>query len=190
MLKERNTSLSAKGVVIVNAGGGDKMYTYAVKLKSLGYNTCVFADDDKPQELASSKNSATEAEVSLFLCAEGNCIEQQLFMDLPWEYVIEMVNCDEDGFPNKHIQTTKDGLKAKINDADNDEDQYIIRRELAKLSTTKGREWFKHIPGGEFLGLIFTEAYDKIDAEKGIKSTINELLTWCDIPDERLERLY
>ena len=190
LLKERNTSLSAKGVVIVNAGGGDKMYTYAVKLKSLGYNTCVFADDDKPQELASSKNSATEAEVSLFLCEEGNCIEQQLFMDLPWEYVIEMVNCDEDGFPNKHIQTTKDGLKAKINDADNDEDQYNIRRELAKLSTTKGREWFKHIPGGEFLGLIFTEAYDKIDAEKGIKSTINELLTWCDIPDERLERLY
>lgn len=190
LLKERNTSLSAKGVVIVNAGGGDKMYTYAVKLKSLGYNTCVFADDDKPQELASSKNSATEAEVSLFLCEEGNCIEQQLFMDLPWEYVIEMVNCDEDGFPNKHIQTAKDGLKAKINDADNDEDQYNIRRELAKLSTTKGREWFKHIPGGEFLGLIFTEAYDKIDAEKGIKSTINKLLTWCDIPDERLERLY
>ena len=81
-------------------------------------------------------------------------------------------------------------MDLRPNDADNDEDQYIIRRELAKLSTTKGREWFKHIPGGEFLGLIFTEAYDKIDAEKGIKSTINELLTWCDIPDERLERLY
>ena len=180
VLGKYHTTLSAKGVVIVNCGGGDKMFTYAIKLKSLGYDTCVFADDDKPNELAKKQVEADKAGVSLFLCETGNCIEKQVFRDLPWLYFLKVINCDEDGFPKEHILISDD-LKGRLKSAHNSKSQNEIRDEVLNLALSKGKEWFKHIPGGEFLGKVFTDAYDEMDCEKGMKKTINKLLNWCDI---------
>lgn len=46
LLEQYGTNLSAKGVVLIDCKGGNNMYTYAIKLKSLGYDTCIFADND------------------------------------------------------------------------------------------------------------------------------------------------
>lgn len=54
------TTFSAKGVVLVNAAGGNKMYSYAIGLKKLGYDTCVFADNDNAKELEYGIKTAIE----------------------------------------------------------------------------------------------------------------------------------
>lgn len=93
------TNLSAKGVVLVNAAGGNKMFSYAVKLKDLGYDTCVFADNDNAKELEPAIKAATKKGIDMFLCEEGACIERQLIMDLPWNYIEQILNCPQKDFP-------------------------------------------------------------------------------------------
>lgn len=174
-----HTTLSAEGVVLVDAKGGDNMFTYALKLKTLGYDTCIFADDDKPKELASKKQKAIEAGIRLFLCEEGNCMERQLFTDLPWKYMLKVIDCNQDNFPHHNIKIPAE-LKEKIDCAD-DTTQDALRNDITNLSIMKDKEWFKHIPGGEFLGRMFMEAYSDVDDNKHMKQTVSNLLNWCGI---------
>lgn len=176
--KTHQTSFSAKGVVLVDAKGGDNMYSYSVMLKSLGYDTGVFADDDTAS-LKSAKGRAINSNVQLFLCEEGNCLERQVIMDLPWEKICEIVNCDQEDFPHKNINLSVDFLK-RLNDASTLQAQKEMREEIITFSVSKGKEWFKHIPGGEFLGRIVMASYENMQ-DVHLKSTINNLLNWCSI---------
>ena len=174
------TSLSAQGVVVVNAEGGSKMYTYATMLKTLGFITSVFADDDKPQELKKYKEDAENKGVKLFLCELGNCLEQQIVKDLPWDEIQTIINCPQDGFPYQNIQLPE-GFEEKIKGASDAETKDGIRSEIVALAINKNKEWFKHIPGGEFLGTVFCDSYDNIDSNVCLKQNINSLLNWCNI---------
>lgn len=175
-----HTSLSAKGVVLVNAAGGNKMYSYAVKLKKLGYETCVFADNDNAKEIKAEINVAIENGIEMFLCEEGYCIERQIIMDLPWNAVEKIVNCPQNDFPNNHISLDEEFLR-KIAEATDKQAQNEIREEIIKMSLAKNREWFKHIPGGEFLGSVFIAAYNDIDSNTEMKKNVESILKWCNI---------
>lgn len=164
--------------MIVNAEGGNKMFTYARKLKNLGYETCVFADDDKPDELEAEKKATTASEINLFLCESGNCLERQIIMDLPWDYISSIVNYYQDEFPYLNIQLP-DNFIEKINGISDIQGQNTIRNELIELSTKK--KWFKHIPGGEFLGSVYITAYNDMDSNIGLKHNIELLLKWCKV---------
>ncbi len=176
--KTHQTSFSAKGVVLVDAKGGDNMYSYSVMLKSLGYDTGVFADDDTAS-LESAKGRAINSNVQLFLCEEGNCLERQVIMDLPWEKICEIVNCDQEDFPHKNINLSADFLN-RLNAASTLQAQKEMREEIITFSVSKGKEWFKHIPGGEFLGRIVMTSYENMQ-DAHLKSTIKNLLNWCSI---------
>ena len=175
-----HTSLSAKGVVLVNAAGGNKMYSYAVKLKKLGYETCVFADNDNAKEIKAEISVAIENDIEMFLCEEGYCIERQIIMDLPWDTVEKIVNCPQNGFPNNHINLDEQFLR-KIDEAIDKQAQNEIREEIIKMSIAKNKEWFKHIPGGEFLGSVFIAAYNDIDSNTKMKQNVESILKWCNI---------
>ena len=173
-------NLSAKGVVLVNAAGGNKMFSYAVKLKDLGYDACVFADNDNAKELEPVIKAATKKGIDMFLCEEGACIERQLIMDLPWNYIEQIINCPQKDFPYTHIILTEQFYK-KFDEATDEKAQNEMREEIIKLSIVKNKEWFKHIPGGEFLGSVFIAAYNDMDSNKKMKQNIESLLKWCDI---------
>ena len=175
-----HTSLSAKGVVLVNAAGGNKMYSYAIKLKKLGYETCVFADNDNAKEIKAEISVAIENGIEMFVCEEGYCIERQIIMDLPWNAVEKIVNCPQNGFPNNHINLDEQFLR-KIDEATDKHAQNEIREEIIKMSIAKNKEWFKHIPGGEFLGSVFIAAYNDIDSNTKMKQNVESILKWCNI---------
>lgn len=175
-----HTTLSANGVVTVNAGGGDKMYTSAVELKNLGYDTCVFADNDKYTELENKIKVALETEVSVFLCEKENCFERQLLSDLPWSHFVEITTCTAEGFPSNNIKISNN-LRDKINKAQDETEQNKIKETIIGLSITKHGEWFKHIPGGEFLGKVFFRAFDDVEDDKKSKHTVVQLLNWCGV---------
>lgn len=179
-------SFSAYGVVLLNANGGNNMYTYALKLKSLGYDVCIFADNDTNMDKYITK--ANQDNIPIFLCDKGLCLEKQIINDLPWNYILKLIACPQDDFPVMNIDIPDD-LTEKIEQCSPDV-QPELRVEISNLSVYKekkpnGREisheWFKHIPGGEFLGtLIFESIKDKsLSQDCRLHVLINSVLKWC-----------
>lgn len=173
------------GVALVNSNGGNNMYTYSMGLKSLGYDVCIFADNDTNQEKAIAKVEA--ADIPVFICDDGNCIEKQIINDLPWDYVIKLIECPQENFPSKNIDIS-DELMQRITNSSS-ESQLELRREIGKLSVYKEKkpngkivshEWFKHIPGGEFLGsLIFDYWTDQsFTKDNKLCDLIKSVLEW------------
>lgn len=175
LCKNNKPPFSSKGIVLVNAGGGDKMYTYAVCLKKLGFDTCVFADDDKPNELINKKEEATALEIPLYLCEEGYCLESQVIKDIPWNKVTEILACNQENFSVQTIEISDD-LNSRFERAKDNASQKDLRNEIAQLAISKNRPWFKHIPGGEFLAGIVMDSIDEIHNESSLKKNIQELI--------------
>lgn len=169
---------SANGIVIANAGGGNKMYTYALKLKQLGFDVCVFADDDKSSELKNAKEQTVNANIPLFLCEEGNDLETQIFSDIPWDNVLSIVKCAQYDVLSLHIDIPTN-IDSKLCIEVSDAEKLRIRKELADLSTKKKKEWFKNIPGGEFLGKFVMNNFDDLSDECTLKKNILSLISWC-----------
>ena len=71
----------------------------------------------------------------------------------------------------------------RINGANDENSQLVIRDEIIALSLQKNKEWFKHIPGGEFLGSIFVEAYNEIKEDACMKQNVVSMLKWCGIKE-------
>lgn len=176
--KKYDANFSTKGVVIVNANGGDKIYTYAIKLKNLGYDVCVFADNDVSEELSKSMDAARQSSIPLFLCNKGICLEKEIIMSISWDAFISLIKCDEEGFPNKNIELSDDLIK-EITDAVSDEDKKNIREKILQKAIQKRHEWFKHIPGGEFLGMIVLNDFKNIPDGNNLKINLVKLKKWC-----------
>lgn len=176
--QEYDANFSTNGVVIVNACGGDKMFTYAIKLKKLGYDVCVFADNDVSEELLNSIDAARNASIPLLLCEKGNCLEREVIMSISWNAFILLTQCNDEEFPNKNIKLPDD-LRERIKDAKSDDEKNSIREEILKNAIQKHHEWFKHIPGGEFLGTIVLDDIDNIPIDNNLKQNIVKLTNWC-----------
>lgn len=174
--KECQMSFSSAGVVLLDTKGGDKMYTSAMKLKALGYDVCVFADDDKPEELSKQKAAALDNGIALFLCGTGNCLESQLLADLPWNVVKKIAKCPQEGFHARKKNIEVDML-AKLDNELSPNDEASFRKDISAI-ISKG-EWFKDIPGGEFLGEIVMDAFDELDATSITKQNLTALFNWC-----------
>lgn len=176
--KRCGANFSTNGVVVVDAGGGNKMYTYAIELKRMGYDVCVFADNDVHKELSDKINAASEASIPLFLCREGHCLEKEIITSVSWNAVISLTQCDENNFPTHNIELSDD-RKARISNATSEEERQTIREEIIIEATKKNHEWFKHIPGGEFLGNIVLNDMSDIPNDNNLKKNIIGLTEWC-----------
>lgn len=191
-LTDGQKNFSSLGISMINCNGGDQMYTIAMKMKELGYDVCVFADDDKSKELKKKKQAALEAKIPLFLCDEGNCIEAQIIQDLPWNALSDLINCSQLDFPSYNISVEEE-LETAINSPEpNLEESKRIRSRLVDLSIDKesegkldkkGRavrkkEWFKHIPGGEFLAELIIKNWKELESST-TQRNFDELKKWC-----------
>ena len=90
------------------------------------------------------------------------------------------MNCSQEDFPNDNINLDNDFLE-EIKVAREIIEQNKIRNTIIELAIKKNKEWFKHIPGGEFLGSVFSEAYNDMGDNKNLKINVKSLLKWCSI---------
>lgn len=171
--KKYNANFSTNGVVVVNAEGGDKMYTFAIKLKKLGYDVCVFADNDVSNQMIKVINSVKNEGISLFLCDSGNCFEKEVFNSITWDAFRVLTQCKEIGY------RVAEDLKNRISLAASIQEQNKIREEILQIVVKDKKGWFKHIPGGEFLGSIVLDDIENIPDENNLKKNIIELVNWC-----------
>ena len=165
---------------IYSLGEGHSFTLRAKKLKELGLDICVFCDSDKDSELKPTKDEVEELGIKVFDCDNGNAIEDQVFTDLPWcgikellDYVIKEKGVEE----SRIVDSLKFHYKGTLPGDWKCSDTAEMRRAIAKSSKTQ--EWFKRMDAGEYFGLVILKYIDQIGDSK-IISQIKNISSWID----------
>lgn len=137
-------------------GEGSSIIERAQKIKKLGFETCVFIDSDK-QDINDKKTELQALDIKIFDCENDNDIEHQIFKDLPWPVIEELLSF--------HPSSTE------LRDCPED------RLTIADYATTEGHEWYKRIDKGEALGKAIFDKWDEIP-DCHIKRTWIALSEW------------
>ena len=110
------TSLSARGIALVDCGGGDadRPFERAAAFHKLGYRVAVLRDDDK-KPTASVEKAFTDAGNAVFSWREDRALEDELFISLPdaavtrmLDYAIELYG---DTLVDNHIKSATQGAE-------------------------------------------------------------------------------
>jgi len=166
-------------------GGGNTFTERAEKIKQANLQTAIFCDSDN-QTINQKKADLRAIEINLFDCDEEKCIEAQVFQDLPWDAVNELI-----GYAltvRKNNDKTALGASIKANYppgtqfSENwlEEDTPELRNALAKASVKGDKAWFKRIDHGEFLGRIIFKYFDQIEEQRVLKRNLDGLINWID----------
>ena len=160
---------------MANVGGGANMFLYSSWLKEIGFDTCVFADNDIKDKERPAKERCDTMNIPLFLCQEGFCTEKQIFQDLPWKGIVEILKCQQIDFPKKYSIMTRE-LEVLLSGDLLESAQNKIRVEQAGRAIQF--KWFKHIPGGIFLGSVIVSNFDMMADDAPLKRCIKSLISW------------
>lgn len=177
-------NFATKGIVIVNAGGGNKIYTYALKLKNLGYEVCVFADNDVTKQLHKSIDAVDKAGIPSFLCEKGFCFEKEIIQSISWGAFVSLAKCDQ----INELFNLSENIIAGIDGANTEQEQNRLREEIQQIAITK--KWFKNIPGGEFIAKFVFDDYSNISRENNLRKNIDNLIKWCGFGDNGLDIIH
>jgi len=172
-------NLSSLGIALAD-GTGSNLVEYSRKFKEAEFDVCVFCDSDD-EGINKKKQALRNRGITVVDCEDNNAIEQQLFNDLPWEKVKQLLDY---AIEEKTEQSISALTKKTIAELKN-EDSIEIRELLGKESkgykdkeTEKKRDgWYKGIDHGEFIGKLWFDSLSAIDGEK-LKSQYDELVKW------------
>ena len=177
--KQNNHKFASKGIVPIDCGGNDLFYLRALQFNSAGYETLVFCDNDNEnRKILERKSEAENADIPISICERGNSIEQQIFNDLPWEGVLQLIDYLEDNDCNVNWPINGYENFDKIRKASIDSQQYI-RRILGDQAKSK-LAWFKEIEGGECLGKVWFDSLEEMDRDKSLYYQYREIMDWVN----------
>lgn len=166
-------NLELNGISLVD-GTGNNFVDYCLHFKNAGFDVCAFCDSDNP-DINSKKTLLKEKGVKVIDCDQDNAIEQQIFNDLPWNKVQELL---EYAIELKGAQSISAQLS--IDKIDSLEDSAETRRLIGNKAKGKQEKgWFKRIEYGEVLGCIWFDSLHEMD-DKRLKSQYEELMSWID----------
>lgn len=150
-VSKNKTSIAARGVTLIDAGGVTKLYTSAPTLQALKYRIAAFRDDDVAPD-ADTEKEFEENSGSVFKWAAGQKIEAAILKAAPSEMIVEILDAGKkivgEDVANEHIKSAS-GNKADFHairsSAVNDQttDQEIDW--LISAVTTKKNSWFKSV---------------------------------------------
>lgn len=176
--KRCDTTFATKGVVIANCEGGTKVITQSLALRQAGFDVCAFLDaDDK--EVMKKLDELKKANIPLAICEDGRCIEQQVFNDISWTMLIELVK----KAASLNEKNTSRSLKRETVDAlpnITDIDEQKEKRELYG-NEAKENSWFKNIDKGAAFGKLIIEAYDGLDVNCKLKEELDIIAKWIGV---------
>jgi len=173
----RSNNFAAKDVVYTS-GEGDSFTERALKLKELSLNVCVFCDSDKDSELSPSKVDLKDKKINIFDCESGKAIEDQVFKDLPWDAIKELIIYEE---KKSSDDAVKNSVNSKCSESlsNNWQETDTPEKRTALAETAKNKRWFKRIDHGEFLGSVIFKYLDEIK-NKPLGKQLDELSKWID----------
>lgn len=184
---KRGYGIAVQGIVHLDGGGSNKFYLIANSFKDNGFDTMVFCDDDIRKNDDQCEETIAKG-IKVVKCKRDYAIEQQLFEELPWTAVCELVEYAlYEHAENKTIlpvqgyeyKTVEELAKAP------EVEQQQIRIALAKAAkaNTDNGGWYKNIHHGEFVGRVWIKYLDRLPEGSTLKKEFNEIITWigCDI---------
>lgn len=183
------TSAACKGVRFAD-GEGRNLANYVVGFKSLSYTTCLFCDSDA-NDINTLKPSFVSQGITLIDCEDKNAIENQVFQDVSWETIKELIPIaiqkvmDDEGKAQEEAkQSIFDSTNAQlINKMDSMEHWYETEKpdlRIALGKAAKKNEWFKRQSYGEQLGMIVIKHYDALAGDCQLKTEIDAISNWID----------
>lgn len=177
--KKNNRRFASKGIVPIDCGGNDLFYLRALQFKSAGYETLVFCDNDNEnRKILERKSEAENADIPISICEKGNSIEQQIFNDLPWEGVLQLIDYLEDNDCNVNWPINGYENFDEIRNASIDSQQ-DIRRILGDQAKSK-LAWFKEIEGGECLGKVWFDSLEEMNRDKSLYYQYQTIMDWVN----------
>lgn len=165
-------NLELLGIALVD-GTGSKLVEYSERFKKARFDVCMFCDSDDPP-LNEKKQKLKEQNVLIVDCDEGNAIEQQLFNDLPWKKVKELLDY---AIEKKSEQSILDSTGKKSIDEIKNEDNLAIRTLLGGKAKDIG--WYKRIDHGEFIGKLWFGSLEELKG-KTLKTQYDKLINWIN----------
>ena len=174
--ENRGYGLAVQGIVHIDGGGSNKFYKIAQTFKSIGYDSLVFCDDDN-RAVDKDKEEAFKNGVEIVLCDNGKAIEQQIFNDLPWQGVCDLLDYAIEEHGEEKIIVSNgwesiDKIKSSSKDI-----QIKLREELGNKAKSK-QAWYKCIHHGEQLGKIIIKYMSQMDENCTLKKEYEQIINW------------
>jgi len=163
-------SFAYHGVIVVD-GGGHNAPKRALDLAKLKYHVCLFMDSDDVAGWTVSESDLASEKVEIVRWKEPVNTETRVVFDIPEEFLEETVRIavnitgkDEASIISSiNSKLSQDEILSSLNDINTYSDKKNLRQAIAKASTTKDKEWFKSVTGGELLGnFLFDKPYEKM----------------------------
>ena len=160
-------------------GSGSNIIEYCKGFKKSGFDVCLFCDSDD-SGINSKKDSFKETGISVIDCEQENSFENQVFKDLPWDAIWELIIYKEEELSEMSIKDNVNNeysgtLSANWKKTDLPE----IREALGNAAKNKKNGWFKRIDSGEFLGTVILKYFEQIQ-DKKLGKQLEKLSEWID----------
>jgi len=141
-------------------GTGSNIIEYCKGFKKSGFDVCLFCDSDA-DGINSKKDNLKDTEIEVFDCEQGHAIENQVFKDLPWNSIKELISYVEKKLSEEAI---KDSVNSRCTESltTNWQETDSIAKRKALGDTSKDKEigWFKRIDHGEYLGIVIFKCFE------------------------------
>lgn len=146
-------SLEIKATSLVD-GKGNELSEQTIKFKEAGFDTALFCDSDC-KKVNQEKPNMRELNIEIADCEDNLAIEEQIFKDLKWENVINLLEYAKN-------EGKGDSICAKlyIKDLSELEDTPETRNLIGESAKDKG--WYKTVAHGEELGRVWCNSIDEM----------------------------
>ena len=181
LISKEEKNLSFLGVALAD-GTGNTFVNYCEKFKEAGFDVCAFCDSDN-EGINNKKPALQNKGISIIDCEDKNAIEQQLFSDLPWKKVKQLLEYAVDEKTEQCILSATG--KKKIDDIlnnDTSEIRILLGEKAKGYKKENGKKvegWYKRIDHGEFIGKLWFESLKELEGKK-LKFQYEELVKWIN----------
>lgn len=178
-IKSGKSNAAIKGVCFID-GGGINQINYSKAFQKSEFSCAIFCDsDDKVMNRA--KPDLTALGIDMFDWEDENSTEQQIFKDLPWASILELIKLAKAIKPGDSV---KDSIEQKHNllyscPPDISVDNANIRTVLGLVACSKSQQWFKKLGYGISVGEIIFKSWDQI-IETNLHSNLLAISKWID----------
>lgn len=184
-------SAARKGVCFAD-GTGNNLASYAPAFRDLNYPTALFCDSDA-KDINEKKGEFIQKKIELIDCEDKFSIEEQVFKDVSWSTVMDLLALAEKKMI-KVDEKTSDDAKQSIYDCTNsfmtpkmaniegwyNNESPELRKALGKTAKKGTMEWFKRQDYGEMMGNIIMAHYDELPEGCRLKQEIDNISDWMD----------
>lgn len=162
-------------------GTGSTLVERAQEIQNVGISTALFCDSDD-SSVNSTKNRLKVSGVDVFDCEAEKCIEQQVFADLPWNGVKELLKYVQSNFLDSFNTAFAGNIEKPIDEWQDEESlrNKIFSEFKTKQNGSAGKKWFKVIHHGEKLGDITFKYISEMEESSHLRKTLTALSDWID----------